>query len=308
MATVNKYRVWCDTDSKYEYVWAETAPTACPTDTGHTIDTSKTSIVESRGDDFVDISNVHDETGRPQLRVESRDDHDTTQFTNTGDSWTTVTGESVGTGDATTTVFYLDNLEVRNVTVYVDAAEETNVSVDYTDISADGNEVISFSRGVITFDTAPANSAVITADYEYAGIADGTKAIWDFSADNTNPKTFNLPFCDPVHIKDGKVLYMQGDKNCKIDVYVVCPQGGYYLDNNKSIKVATTGEVVIDHYVVEQTCYGDVPMGIDFIVEARSKALPNYYFVRFVVDNGGTAANFRGSITLELNRQRTSVR
>jgi hypothetical protein len=42
-----KYRVWCNTDSKYEYIWledTEAAPTTCPTDTNHVIDSAKTSV------------------------------------------------------------------------------------------------------------------------------------------------------------------------------------------------------------------------------------------------------------------------
>jgi len=46
MATVNKYRVYCTTDSKYEYTWSETEPTTCPTNTAHSIDASKTTIVD----------------------------------------------------------------------------------------------------------------------------------------------------------------------------------------------------------------------------------------------------------------------
>ena len=34
---IKKYRVWCDTDSKYEYVWGTEAPTKCPTNTTHSL-------------------------------------------------------------------------------------------------------------------------------------------------------------------------------------------------------------------------------------------------------------------------------
>lgn len=44
--TINKYRIWCNTDSKWEYVWGENAPTKCPTNTTHTIDATKTAIVD----------------------------------------------------------------------------------------------------------------------------------------------------------------------------------------------------------------------------------------------------------------------
>jgi hypothetical protein len=43
MATVRYYRLWCESDEKYEYVWGQTPPTMCPTNTSHDID--KGSIV-----------------------------------------------------------------------------------------------------------------------------------------------------------------------------------------------------------------------------------------------------------------------
>jgi len=49
MAIVNKYRVWCDTDNKWVFVWAQTEPTLCPENPAHTIDSAKTAIVERSG-------------------------------------------------------------------------------------------------------------------------------------------------------------------------------------------------------------------------------------------------------------------
>lgn len=49
MSTIYKYKVYCQTDSKWEH-WllsdTEAAPTTCPTNTGHTIDSSSVSVVE----------------------------------------------------------------------------------------------------------------------------------------------------------------------------------------------------------------------------------------------------------------------
>ena len=50
MTSLVNYRLWCTTDSSYEYVWQDSeagAPTTCPTDTQHTIDTDQTSIIET---------------------------------------------------------------------------------------------------------------------------------------------------------------------------------------------------------------------------------------------------------------------
>lgn len=42
------YRVWCTTDSKWEYIWDTVVPTTCPANGAHTIDASKITIEETR--------------------------------------------------------------------------------------------------------------------------------------------------------------------------------------------------------------------------------------------------------------------
>lgn len=53
MAIVNQYRIWCDTDSKWVTTagYQDPAPTTCPENNTHAIDTAKTTIVDSMGDD-----------------------------------------------------------------------------------------------------------------------------------------------------------------------------------------------------------------------------------------------------------------
>lgn len=47
MSIVNKYRIYCNTESAYHYSWGETEPTICPINVNHEIDSSKTSIMET---------------------------------------------------------------------------------------------------------------------------------------------------------------------------------------------------------------------------------------------------------------------
>jgi hypothetical protein len=54
--SVKKWRVWCTTDNKYEYVWSETEPTTCPYNPiSHTIDASKTAAIEIINENIVSI-------------------------------------------------------------------------------------------------------------------------------------------------------------------------------------------------------------------------------------------------------------
>lgn len=47
--TLYRYRIWCITDSKYEYVWkesTESAPSQCPVNSSHSVNSSSATIVE----------------------------------------------------------------------------------------------------------------------------------------------------------------------------------------------------------------------------------------------------------------------
>lgn len=63
MVPVYKYRIWCDTDNKWEYVWAESEPTKCPTNTAHDVDINKTSVVDNVIEDTVTVREEDVPTG-----------------------------------------------------------------------------------------------------------------------------------------------------------------------------------------------------------------------------------------------------
>lgn len=63
MTTVYKYRVFCATDAKFEYVWGETEPTTCPTNSSHTINSTKTSIVDTCESNVVTVREESTATG-----------------------------------------------------------------------------------------------------------------------------------------------------------------------------------------------------------------------------------------------------
>jgi len=48
MSLSSRWTIWCETDSRYESAWTDTAPTTCPVDGGHTVDTTKVKAIEKR--------------------------------------------------------------------------------------------------------------------------------------------------------------------------------------------------------------------------------------------------------------------
>jgi len=45
---LSRYRIWCVTEGIYVYAYAATEPTTCPNNAAHTIDSTKTAVVEQR--------------------------------------------------------------------------------------------------------------------------------------------------------------------------------------------------------------------------------------------------------------------
>jgi len=63
MSLVNRYRLWCDDEQNYVYLWAEEEPTKCPNDTSHVIAVGKTTIVEVSDENEVVIKEENIKTG-----------------------------------------------------------------------------------------------------------------------------------------------------------------------------------------------------------------------------------------------------
>lgn len=85
MSAVYKYKVFCTTDNKWEYVWkheAEGAPTVCPFNASHTINTLSVAVVDAVSSEDITISSKVG-GGGPQLNPRG------TKFTATKNTTTT---------------------------------------------------------------------------------------------------------------------------------------------------------------------------------------------------------------------------
>ena len=63
MTAIYKYRIRCLTDNKNEFIWAESEPVLCPINTSHSIDATKTAIVEKRDNNSFEIKEEFTPTG-----------------------------------------------------------------------------------------------------------------------------------------------------------------------------------------------------------------------------------------------------
>lgn len=60
MSTVYKYRIYCDTESAWKYIYGTDAPTTCPTNTAHTVDLDSVAIVQKISPDEVTVKQPTD--------------------------------------------------------------------------------------------------------------------------------------------------------------------------------------------------------------------------------------------------------
>lgn len=129
MATLNHYRLWCITDSKWEYVWVdseEPAPTLCPTNTAHTLDPAKTSIYEAKDDDSITV--------RAQTDGYQMCDRDIKVTTNKVTTATSVEDKRMDV----TTLKEVDWDEMVLVGVYKDVSGTMTLCSDQADADANG--------------------------------------------------------------------------------------------------------------------------------------------------------------------------
>lgn len=61
--TIYKYRIYCDTEQQFVYTWSETAPTKCPTNTNHLINSASITVVDEKSDNEITIKQESTPTG-----------------------------------------------------------------------------------------------------------------------------------------------------------------------------------------------------------------------------------------------------
>lgn len=120
MEELFKYDVWCNTESIYVSIWSESPPTVCPNNNTHSIDESKTCII-----DTVSTIGASDRTtGKLRVHETSRQPGTKTYFTGASDNISNITNVGGGDlwisshkiGDSTSSSIYFDFNSITNDT------------------------------------------------------------------------------------------------------------------------------------------------------------------------------------------------
>lgn len=55
MTTVNRYRIFCNTENTYVYTWSTSPPTTCPNNNTHTVDAQSVTLIDSVSEDTISL-------------------------------------------------------------------------------------------------------------------------------------------------------------------------------------------------------------------------------------------------------------
>jgi len=138
--SVAKYRVYCQTETQYTYVWNDSLPIHCPNNTQHTIDTNTIAIVETINTNSVNIIQESKPTGG-NYRSESKKITISANATETFDfTWPYLL--------SVLTVTLYSNLENKDDVINLFVAPETTIGV-LTQSASQGNTVLHVNSTVI---------------------------------------------------------------------------------------------------------------------------------------------------------------
>ena len=153
------------------------------------------------------------------------------------------------------------------------------------------------------------------------GIGDGAILHWDFSNSDDivtdslstsiptghKRKRIKLVFNDEIWIKEGTLYVDSAPHGLYVDMWVVCPEGGWYLDRSGGPHLATQ-PVMIFHYVNHHRMFGSCSMGDELNTEAANEnAIPSGYEVWVEITTLDSDANSKGNGELELYRMRSCL-
>lgn len=187
-------------------------------------------------------------------------------------------------------------------------------------------EMDNIGRWYVRTDSRPKEWDIVFAgagdDVANKVIGGGKEFVWDFS--NSDDLDWDAPegykrkiitwqFLDSVRIKEGTMYFYDAPKNCWVDMYVVCPTGGYYKKKTIDVEGNLQSEIIqasksikFIHWVNKYHICGTTPMGDELNTEsADDDESPSYLIFQCEVTTKNDDTTSHGHFSLELYRPRT---
>jgi len=197
-----------------------------------------------------------------------------------------------------------DNDIVEYETNYISGADKT-----FLENKLGKLQIISSSR-------PPDTTTCFTTKGDIVGeIGGGQSTFWDFSnTDNdiTAPtgykrKKIHITFIDNIWIKEGSFYFNDAKKGSYMNINIVCPNGAYYLKNDKTPALATA-DTLIYKYVKDHLLFGTCNFGDELNTEdAQETATPPGYIIEIEITVPDTDTDSYGYVEIELYRKRTTI-
>lgn len=198
--------------------------------------------------------------------------------------------------------------------------------------SVDGREIFrsdSRPQGYTTYFTSRGDSLTT--------IGNGKEMSWDFSDSNDDVtdsltsviptgfkrKRLKIGFSDQIYLKEGTFYFFNAPKGCRVDCWITCVTGGYYVDPNGTIPASALGlestdmytQALVDtpimRYVNSHPIQGNADIGDELNTEgAAESALPvqqQGYQIWLEITTPTSDITSNGCIELEIYRQRTTL-
>lgn len=185
---LEKHRVYCETDSQYEYIWLEEGLTqaVCPVDPAHTITSGSDTVIDALEEASVTLNETKNSDGIVEFQPAKSYSDSSKSFTTPDfskrESWwydtEQITGE-VLTADGTFTIYTTTRAEYQtgwgaawiNWKKIPNNARQTRpelkVKVYVDDVLQTSGYTVNHATGVVTFSTALTAPEVVKVDYNY---------------------------------------------------------------------------------------------------------------------------------------------
>jgi len=145
-------------------------------------------------------------------------------------------------------------------------------------------------------------------------IGEGKDLMWDFSTSDDEVsaptgfkrKRLDFSFLDEVSIRDGIISYSNKLFKSYIDLYIICPEGSWYLDNAGN-SVQASEDTIILHYVSHKHLFGTVSAGDRLDPDRCSNKIPTNYKFRIEITVPSSDNSSNGSVALKIFRDRTVI-